>query len=109
MWLSHQGEEEIFKVALAGFVFVIFVPPPAEENAPVGIVLIKLPKVVEVTLIDTVQDPGVDPDWAGTLPPLKEMVFEPVAAFTVPPQEFPVTPTADIPVGKLSIHEAFVS
>jgi len=98
-----------FKVALAGLVLLMFVPPPVELKAPTGIVLILVPAVVEVTLTDTVHDPGVDPDWAGTVPPLKEMVVEPAAAVTVPPQVFVVKPTTVIPAGKLSVHEALVS
>lgn len=50
-----------FSVALAGLVFVMFVPPPEALNAPTGILLIRLPAVKDVTLIDTVQDPAVDP------------------------------------------------
>jgi hypothetical protein len=52
-----------FKVALAGVVLVMFMPPgPLAFNLPAGIVLIQFPGVVEVTLTDTVQDPGVVPD-----------------------------------------------
>ena len=98
-----------FKVALAGLVLLMEVPPPVELNAPMGIVLILVPGAVEVTSTDTVHDPGVDPDWAGTVPPLKEMVLEPAGAFTVPPQEFPDTLTMVIPAGKLSVHAALVN
>jgi hypothetical protein len=97
------------RVALAGLVLLIVVPPPVEFRAPTGIVLIKLPGVVEVTLTDTVQDPAVDPVWAGTVPPLRDMLVEPAAAVTEPPQVFPLTPTIVIPVGKLSVHDALVS
>lgn len=50
-----------FRVALAGLVLLMFVPPPVEVRAPLGIVLIRLPRANEVTLTVTVQDPGVDP------------------------------------------------
>ena len=75
-----------FRVALAGLVLLMVVPPPVELRAPTGIVLIKLPGVVEVTLTDTVHDPGVDPDWAGTVPPLNDKEVAPGTAVTVPPQ-----------------------
>jgi hypothetical protein len=74
----------------------------------------RFPMVVEVILRDTVHDPGVTPDWAGTVPPLSEKVVPPAAALTVPPQEL-VRPTglAMLRPGwipsKLSVHEAFVS
>jgi hypothetical protein len=98
-----------FRVALAGLVLLIDVPPPVELKAPTGIVLILVPGVVDVTLTETVQDPGVEPDWAGTVPPLKDMVVEPAGAVTVPPQVFPDIPTTVIPAGKLSVQDAFVS
>jgi hypothetical protein len=98
-----------FSVALAGLVLLMFVPPPVELKAPTGMVLIRVPAVADVTLTDTVHDPGVDPDWAGTVPPLKEMVVEPAAAVTVPPQVFAVRPTIVIPAGKLSVQAAFVN
>jgi len=98
-----------FRVALAGLVLLMDVPPPVELKAPIGMVLILAPGVVAVTLTDTVHDPGVDPDWAGTVPPLKDMVVEPAGAVTVPPQVFAVTPTTVIPAGKLSVHAALVS
>ena len=43
------------------------------------------------------------------MPPLNEMLFEPAGAFTVPPHEFPDTPTTVIPAGKLSVQAALVS
>lgn len=55
------GAPVTLSVALAGLVLLIFVPLPVELNAPTGIVLIRLPEINEVTLTDTVQDPGVDP------------------------------------------------
>ena len=55
-------------------------------------VLIRFPAVVEVTLIETVHDPGVIPSWAGTVPPLNEKLVEPATAVTEPPQEL-VNPT----------------
>lgn len=78
-----------FSVALAGLVLLIVVPPPVELSAPTGMVLIKLPVVKEVRLTSTVQDPAVDPTWAGTVPPVKVMVV--VVVETVPPQVL-VTP-----------------
>ena len=101
-------------MALAGVVFVMFTPPPVEVNAPAGIVLIRFPVVVEVTLIDTVHDPGVTPVWAGTVPPLSDKVVDPATAVTEPPQVL-VRPTGlamespgIMPI-KLSSHEALVN
>lgn len=48
-------------VALAGVVLVTVPPSPLEDNTPAGMVLIRFPVVVDVTLIDTVQEPGVSP------------------------------------------------
>jgi hypothetical protein len=48
----------------------------------------RAPVVNEVTLIDTVHDPLMEPTFAGTVPPLRDRVVEPGAAVTVPPQEF---------------------
>ena len=76
-----------FKVALAGVVFVIEFPAPVELSAPAGIVLIRFPGVVEVTSTAIVQDPGVVPTCAGTVPPLNDKVVVPAAAVTVPPHE----------------------
>jgi hypothetical protein len=98
-----------FRVALAGLVLVMFVPPPVDVRAPTGIVLIRLPGVVEVTLMDTVHLPAVVPVWAGTVPPLREKVDEPAVAVTEPPQVLPVTPTTVIPLGMLSVQDALVS
>ena len=78
------GDPVTFRVALAGLVLLMFVPPPVELSAPIGMVLIKLPAVNDVTLMETVQDPGVDPDWAGTVPPVKVIVV--VVVETDPPQ-----------------------
>ena len=76
-----------FRVALAGLVLLMGMPPgPVELSAPTEIVLIKLPGVVEVTLTDTVHDPGVDPDWAGTVPPLNDKEVATGTAVTVPLQ-----------------------
>ena len=75
-----------FKVALAGVVLLIVVPPPVEDNSPAGIVLMRLPGVVEVTSIDTVHDPGVAPTCSGTVPPVKDNVVPPGAAVTEPSQ-----------------------
>jgi len=118
------GENDLFivgdwtpmtvSVALAGVVFVMETPPPVELNALAGIVLIKLPTVVEVTSIPTVHSPGVIPTCAGTVPPLSDNVVVPGAAVTAPPHVLDIfagfaidnpgcTPT------KLSVHEALVS
>jgi hypothetical protein len=97
-----------FRVALAGLVLLIVVPPPEAVNAPTGIVLIQFPGVVEVTLTDTVHDPGVDPR-AGTVPPLNDMAAEPAGAVTVPPQVFPATFVTVTPDGKLSVQDVLVN
>lgn len=102
-----------FKVALAGVVLLMVVPPPVEDNSPAGIVLIRFPGVEDVTLTETVQRPGVVPTWGGTVPPLRARVVPPATAVTVPPQEF-VTPAglAIVRPGwtptKLSVHAALV-
>lgn len=87
--LLMEGTEipATFKVALAGLVLVMSEPSPEEVSAPSGIVLIRFPAVVEVTLMETVHEPGVIPCWAGTVPPLNEKLVEPAIAGTAPPQE----------------------
>ena len=70
----------------------MIVPSPVEVSAPARMVLIRFPAVVEVTLIETVHDPGVMPSWAGTVAPFTDKVVEPAAAVTEPPQEL-VNPT----------------
>jgi hypothetical protein len=75
-----------FNVALAGVVLEMITPPPVELNAPAGMVLIRFPVVLEVTSIETVHDPGVDPDCAGTVPPLSDKVVPPAGALAEPPQ-----------------------
>jgi len=108
------GIPATFKVALAELVLVMIVPSPVEVNTPAGMVLIRFPAVVEVTLIETVQDPGVIPIWAGTMAPFTDKVVEPAAAVTEPLQEL-VNPTglAMVRPGwtptKLSVHDALVS
>jgi hypothetical protein len=77
---------DTFNVALAGSVLLIVAPSPRADNTPAGIVLIKFPIVLEVTLMVTVQRPGVDPAWPGTVPPLKDKDVEPGLAVTEPPQ-----------------------
>lgn len=81
------GIPATFKVALAGLVLVMLEPSPVDVSAPAGMVLIRFPAVVEVTLIETVHDPGAIPIWAGTVPPLNENSVEPATAVTEPPQE----------------------
>lgn len=78
-----------FKVALAGLVFVMVVPPPVEFNLPASMVFIKLPETCEVTFTVTVHDPAFDPTCAGTVPPVKLIEVDVVE--TVPPQVL-VTP-----------------
>lgn len=108
------GIPATFKVALAGLVLVMITPSPVEVSAPAGMVLIRFPAVDEVTLIETVHDPGVIPTWTGTVAPFTDKVVEPAAAVTEPPQEL-VNPTglAILRPGctplKLSVHEALVS
>lgn len=87
---------ETCSVALAGSVLVILtgVPPssPTEVNSPGGMVLIRLPGVVDVTVNDTVHSPGTAPTWAGTVPPFNLKYVAPGASatkessVTVPPQ-----------------------
>jgi hypothetical protein len=77
-------------------------------------VLIKLPVVTEVTLIFTVQDPAVEPDWAGTVPPLKLKVVDPGTAVTEPAQLLRTTAgLAMMSPGwtptRLSVQDVFVS
>lgn len=76
------------RVALAGVVFVTVIAPlgSVEVNPPAGIVLMRLPGVVEVTSMDTVHDPGDTPACAGTMPPLKDRVVVPETAVTLPAQ-----------------------
>jgi len=81
------GLPATFSVALAGVVLVTFTPPPVDVNSPAGIVLILFPVLVDVTLTDTVHEPGFAPTWAGTVPPLKDKVIPPAVALTVPLQE----------------------
>jgi len=101
-------------VALAGVVFVIETPPPVELSASGGMVLIRFPRVVEVTSIPTVHSPGVAPTCAGTVPPLSDKVVVPGTAVTLPPQELDMfagfaidnpgcTPT------RLSVQEALLN
>lgn len=74
------------KVALAGVELVMEPPLPEPLKVPAGIVFTRLPGVVEVTSTDTVQEPGVLPDWAGTVPPFRARVVPPAVAKTLPPQ-----------------------
>lgn len=108
------GVPVTFKVALAGVVLVMFAPPPVEVSSPAGIVLIRLSTAVAVTLTDTVHDPGVVPDCAGTVPPLRDRFVPPTDALTEPPQEFVKTMGfAMVRPGctpiKLSVQEALVN
>jgi hypothetical protein len=103
-----------FSVALAGEVLLIVVPPPVDDSSAAGIVLMRFPTVVEVTLTETVHDPGIAPVWAGTVPPLREKEVAPATAVTVPPQVFvsPTEPAMLRPgwtLTRLSVQEASVS
>lgn len=101
-------------VALDGVVFVIEAPPPVELKAFAGIVLIRLPRVVEVTSIVTVQSPGTALTCAGTVPPLRDSVVVPGTAVTLPPHElvtfagFAMASPGWTPT-KLSVQEALFS
>src|ERR1044071_6988047 len=101
-------------VALAGSVLEMVVPPPDADSSRAGIVLIRLPTAVEVTVMVTVQAPGVDPVWAGTVPPLNDKVVDPATAVTEPPQVlirptgFAITRPGWTPI-KLSDQEALVN
>ena len=113
-WIDGGSTPPTYSVALAGSVLLMVVPPPEDDNAPAGIVLMRFPTTVAVTLMDTVQDPGVGPLCAGTVPPLSARVVVPGTAVTVPPQVL-ITPagSAIIRPGwsriKLSVQEAFVN
>jgi hypothetical protein len=112
LFTSGVGLAVTLRVALAGLVLLMFVPPPVELRAPTEMVLIKLPGVTEVTLTETVHDPGVEPDCAGTVPPLN--VMEVLVVETFPPH------VSLMPAGlatlrpcctptKLSVQDALVS
>jgi hypothetical protein len=74
-------------------------------------VFVKLPGVLDVTLIAIVQDPDVDPACAGMLPPISNKLVPPGAAVIVPPHELdrPAGFAIVIPAGKLSVNAAFVN
>ena len=105
-------------VALAGVVLEIVTGVPLSLplafKVLVGIVLIKLPIVVDVTLISTKHSPGVAPTWAGTDPPLKDKVVVFGAAVAEPPQVlfkpfgFAIFRPACTPI-KLSVQLVFVN
>ena len=83
------------RVALDGLVFVIETTPPefncpVERNSLAGIVLIRLPTVVDVTSMETVQSPGVPSTCGGTVPPLNDSMVVPGTAVTLPPQELEI-------------------
>ena len=71
-------------VALEGEVLPMVNDPPmaVDDNAPSGMVLIKLPALMEVTSTETVQEPGVPRFWAGTVPPVRDKVVPPATALT---------------------------
>ena len=115
--LASEGAMTVgtLRVALAGVVFDVNCPLPVAVKPPAGMVLIRLPGVVEVTSIVTVQEPFVTPTCGGTVPPLKEMVVPPPTAVRVPPQVFASTFNGLVRVmpgwtpTKLSVHVALVS
>ena len=75
-------------------------------KAPAGIVLTKLPDMLEVTSTATRQDPGVVFTWADTEPPTRDNLFAMVV--TVPPQvvEMLAGLAKDSPAGKVSTQAA---
>src|SRR5512142_2519469 len=77
------------KVALAGVVLETGPSSPVDLSVFTGMVLIWFPAVLEVTSMDTVQEPGAAAVVClGTIPPLKEKIVPPGAAVTVPPHVF---------------------
>jgi hypothetical protein len=76
----------ICRVALAGVVFVTEIVPvgSVETNVFAGRVFTWLPAIVDVTFTVTVQEPGVLPTWAGTVPPRRDNTVPEVV--TIPPQ-----------------------
>jgi hypothetical protein len=83
------------------------------DNSPEGMVLMRFPTAVEVTVTVTVQDPGVVPVCAGTVPPRRDNVADPATAVTVPPHVlmiptgFAMARPGWTPI-KLSVQEASV-
>jgi len=96
------------RVALAGVVLVMLKPPPVALKFPAGIVLMWFPAMDEVTWMDTVHEPGVTPDCAGTTPPVRETLVDVV--FTVPLQVLAILGglAIETPAGRLSVQLAFV-
>jgi hypothetical protein len=86
--LDNEGEFTPITVivALAGEVFVIVPPPPVPVKPPVGMVLMRLPGMDDVTSMETLHEPGDKPTCGGTFPPLNVSVVSPAVATTVPPQ-----------------------
>lgn len=86
--LLNEGGWTLFtcNVALAGVVFVTAMVPvgSVDFNVLVGILLMWFPAIVEVTFTVTVQDPGVVPTCAGTLPPMRDNTVPETE--TIPPQ-----------------------
>lgn len=113
-WIDGGSTPPTYSVALAGSVLLMVVPPPEDDNSPAGIILTRFPTTVAVTLMDTVQDPGVDPLCAGTVPPLSTKVVVPGTAVTVPPQVLMTPAGSSITMPgcsrtKLSVQDAFVN
>jgi hypothetical protein len=91
-------EGSTVSVALADAEFVI---PWSVANAPAGMVFVKLPGVLEVTLIVTVQELS-----AGRVPPFNVKLVPPETALTTPPHKLvrPAGFAIVIPTGKLSTN-----
>ena len=102
------------RVALAGVVFATKFPRlSVAVEPPAGMVLMRLPAVVDVISTATVQDPFVL-TLAGTVPPLKEMLVPPATALTEPPQSLDrFTGLARLIPGwtltRLSLHASLMS
>ncbi len=109
--LLREGGWTLFicSVALAGVVLVTGTVPvgSVECNVLAGIVLTWFPAIVDVTFTVTVQEPGVIPTWAGTVPPMRERVVPTIV--TTPPQVFVVfggTATFKFAEERSSVHAA---
>lgn len=89
-FLFNDGASTVLtlKVALAGVTFVMVSAPPlaVAVNAPTGMLLTRLPGMVDVTSTETVHEPCTAPLCAGTVPPLSASVVPPATAVTEPPQ-----------------------
>jgi hypothetical protein len=98
------------KEAVAGLALVTVPPPPLAVKLLIVLVTVMVVALTPVILTVTVHEPGVEPVWAGTVPPAKEMVDVPATAVTVPPQLLTIVGllATVIGTGKLSVQEALV-